>query len=472
MTGLNRLRTAYVHAPNWLRKAVSPLLAAVPERYRFGGTYVAFRKHIERSRHDADFTHGWQRDKLRSLLQAAHARAPYYSKVFEACGLTADRIGRFQPEDISRLPTLSKEYLRQSAPEEFLTVPAASLDIVSTSGSSGTPLAFHLDKDRSAKEWAFVLDAWAKIGFSARNTRAVFRGLHLTNVDETPWEYEPALGELRLSPFHLNDRWMAVYCDLIKRYGATYLHGYPSALSIFANYVKRNGRQDIASLISGIICASEATFPHQRQLLEEVFGTDAILSFYGMSEKVAFGSEVPGSPGVFEMEPLYGITELLDDHDRPISTQGEKGRIVATGLLFKGMPFIRYDTGDMAELVEPASPANCFRLKLRNIGSRWGQEFLVGNDGRLISMTAINIHSPAYSRMAGFQFHQEVPGEASLKAVLAPGCTEADLVPFIAEISEKIGSSLKFNIEIVDALPANTRGKSKFIDQKIDLSGL
>jgi len=459
-----------VQAPPSVRRFLSPILSTIPVRFRFGRDYVTYRKYIDRSRRDLDFVAAWRRDRLRIIVEAATTKAPHYRWIAKRIGLDPSSISTLDITDLAQFPILTKEELRGNV-AEFLTRPAKTLDHVSTSGSSGSPLSFYLDKDRSTKEWAFVQDSWSKIGFEPRHIRAVFRGIHLNNVDEKPWEFEPALGELRLSPFHLTDRWMQEYCNLILRYNASFIHGYPSAISIFSNYVLRNGRQDIADCITGIIGASEAFFAHQRQQIAQAFPKARITSFYGMSEKVLFGSEVPDSPSVFEMEPIYGIAELVDDHGHTVNRPGKRGRIIGTGLLFQGMPLIRYDTGDEAELVEPASRKNFFRMSVKDLTSRWGQEFLVGSHGELISMTAINIHSPAYINMSSFQFHQTMPGKATLKVIAAPGCTVEDIAPFIDEISAKIGASMVFEIAIVDRLNQNSRGKSKFIDQKLDLLG-
>jgi hypothetical protein len=41
---------------------------------------------------------------------------------------------------------------------------------------------------------------------------------------------------------------------------------------------------------------------------------------------------------------------------------------------------------------------------------------------------------------------------------------------FIAEISAKIGASMHFEIAVVEQLAHNTRGKIRFIDQRLDLA--
>lgn len=465
MSILNRLRTAYVQMPGPARRLISPALAMVPVRYRYGRTYAEYRDHIARAKTDVDFVARWQTERLRGVMRAA-ARTRHYSEVFRGLGLAKGDLDNFTVADLRQLPILTKDQLRED-PTAFLSVPESQLDTVSTGGSSGRPLSFYLDKDRSAKEWAFVLDAWSSIGFKAGMKRALLRGIHIDNVDEQPWEFEPALDELRLSPFHLTAKWMDKYCDLIVENGIRYLHGYPSGLSILATHVMRRGRKDVSRQIDGVICASEQLHDHQRALLAQAYDTGNILSFYGLSEKVLFAVEQLGTGGRFAFEPLYGIVELVDPAGVPITEPGRKGHLVGTGLLLTGMPLIRYDTNDGAHLVAQAEPGNGYRAVMSKIAGRWTQEFLVGSGGELISMTAVNIHSPAYSTMQAFQFFQAEPGRVLLRVVLAPGRTLADVAPFIDEVSRKVGKSVTFDIIEVDRLVQSERGKIKFIDQKL-----
>jgi phenylacetate-CoA ligase len=467
----DRARTAFIRSPASLRRVAGPLLAMAPPELVFGSSYREQRRLIARSRIDACFTREWQTRRLRELLTRAVRRAPYYARLARELALTEADLAAFEIEQLARFPILTRAQLR-APPAEFTTEPLARLEMVTTGGSSGAPLVFYLDRSRSPREWAFVLDAWSRIGFSPREVRAVFRGVHLRHVDRTPWEYNSALRELRLSPFHLTDEWMARYCALMERHRVSFLHGYPSALAIFAAYVLRSGREDLARRIRGVIAISERLFAHQRALIAHAFPGAALTSTYALGERVAFGSEVAGSADLYRMEPLHGLTELLDARGRPIEQPGEEGRIVSTGLLIGGTAFVRYDTGDLARLVEAPAAANGYRLCVSGIRGRRAQEFLVGSDRQLISMTAINIHSPAYAKMRAFQFLQTVPGRAVLKVLPAAGCTLEDIRPFVREISRKIGRSMTFEIEFVDAIESSIRGKRNFIDQRLDLDAV
>uniref|UniRef100_UPI002629E174 hypothetical protein n=1 Tax=uncultured Thermanaerothrix sp. TaxID=1195149 RepID=UPI002629E174 len=457
----------YVKSPAWMRKSLSGPLSLLPIEFVYGATYRQYRSAIARSESEPEFVRDFQLCSLRQIIRDCIEKSEFYRERFrETFGGLPD-VEDFSLADLERLPVLTRDEVRYEV-ERLLVVHPSQADVVSTSGSSGTPLRFYLDKDRSVKEWAFITHIWGRIGYHPYHRRAVLRGVFIPNVDSRPWEYDAALRELRLSPFHLTPEIMDKYLQLIQKYRIHFIHGYPSAITILASHALRTGWRPPEHLL-GILPISESLFPYQRALMQQAFGQVAIMPFYGLSEKVAIAGEVPGAPDLYEFEPLYGITELVNDLGQPIKTAGIRGRIISTGLLSRAMPLIRYDTGDMGTLVQAPSSENCFRLRVRNIHSRWNQEFLVSNKGALISIAAINIHSPVYACIKEFQFYQDTPGLAVVRVVPMPGYRYEDIQPFLKEIQEKVGRGLVLRLELVEALPMNPRGKRSFIEQRLDI---
>ncbi len=421
-------------------------------------------KMIEISENDADFVLAFQKKSLEKMIESCLSVNSYYSETFRMT--LADR--GFGIEDLKKLPILDKEDVRR-ATEQFLVRPRSELDEVSTSGSSGRPLKFYLDRDRSPKELAFVHHIWSRIGFRPdKHRRAVLRGVFLPNVDMKPWEYDPALNELRLSPFHLVPETMELYLRLIEEYKINFIHGYPSAITLLFNFAKSKSWRLPASLI-GILPISEVLFEYQRSIILQDFPGIKILSFYGQSEKVAIAGELADSSNVFEFEPLYGVAELVDENGGQVQVPGSRGRVIATGMLSWGMPFFRYDTGDTAELVEPGSRENCYRMRVREIRSRRAHEYIVGYNGALISFSAINLHSEYFADIQQFQLYQEEEGRVTIKVVAYPGQNLAKIRNFVGEIQSKVGNNVHFSLQVVDFLPPNPRGKRHFIEQKLPL---
>lgn len=471
MSFIDLMRTKYKSLPMPARRLVAAIVFLAPDRLKYGKRYSQTLQTISDTSGNARAAAGYVQERLRSVVSICAEKSSYYHPQLSRCGLTTSSDGNFDFAKFSELPILDKDLVRENL-ETIATIPLENLDMVTTSGSSGVPMKFYLDKTRSVVEWAFLVNAWSEIGFRPSMKRAALRGFEISNVDAKPWEYEPGLKELRLSPFHMNDHWLEKYVSLIEDYGIEFLHGYPSAIEILSKYVLKSGLTRFANRIKGAILTSEAVYAHQAEIIKTAFPNIKLLSFYGQSEKVLFATSSPDDIMEFRFNSAYGFPELVDNSGLPITKAGQRGRIVGTGLQFTGLPFLRYDTGDVADLVEPATAENGYQLRVRNITPRRGQEHLVGKNNELISIAALNLHSDAYNAVDQFVIEQTLAGEATIKCVLAAGKTEEDAQKFAAEFGRKTKGSLIFNLIIQDDIPAGARGKRHWLRQSLNLSEL
>lgn len=469
MSVLDIARGAYVRSPKVLRDAVSPVLALLPVSLKYGRGYEAWRSAIARSHTDPAFTQETRLAAFRALLAKAYTGSPFWrGRIAQALGPRPD-LARIDFDTLTALPVLTKADLR-AAGETALAQPAATLDRASTSGSSGQPFLFWLDRDRSPREFAFVNDVWSRTGYREGDARCVLRGLLMANIDRRPFEWEGGLRELRCSPFAMTDARMDLYLDEIDKRGIQYLHGYPSAIEILCLHIWRQGRQP-KSPIRGVFPISEPLYGYQRDVIRTALPQAAIAPFYGLSERVLFASEVDGEEDVYAFEPLYGHAELVDERGAPVTQPGMSGRIVGTGFLSTGMPFIRYETGDTAELVAAPSEANAWRLCVRAITPRRQPEFLVGAEGnRIVTPTIVPVHPDKFFGVSEFQFYQDTPGRCVIKVVPASGCGAPEARLFLDEIQTRVGASVRFELDLVSELAGNARGKRPFIDQRLDLA--
>jgi phenylacetate-CoA ligase len=467
---LDIARGAYSRLPPQTRSTLASFLRFVPENLKWGSSYREWRELLTAARNDPGIVREHQDRARLGMVTAATRQSLYYRALFE------DTFGAgFEPEHLlddanwSRIPVLTSASVVAHA-RDMCTRPPEELDTGSTGGSSGKPVKFYLDRNRSPIEYAFVHDAWSRAGFRAGDPRCVFRGVELSNNDETHMQYDPALAELRCSVFHLTDPTMRGYYDEIVDRGIRFIHGYPSAIAIFAAYLVRAGLAPL-SQITGVFLTSERFGADQCDIVRQAFDRATLVPFYGLSEKVAFACAQPDDPDVFAFDPLYGYTELLDENDAPVATPGASGRVISTGLLFPGMPFIRYDTGDSAELVALPNAANGYRLTVRGVTPKHGTEYLMGRSGALIAIKGIisNLQGTAYG-IREYQFYQDTPGKAVVRLVpLSAGAS--DFSSYRDLLNRKLAGELRMVVEIVDHIATTPRGKRKFIDQRLDLAG-
>lgn len=465
---LDVARGAYAKLPYGARARLGLALRFVPARFRYGATYQRWRETLAKMRNDPAGIKQMQDAARIAVVREAYDKSPLYrERLTAALGADFDPASVLDPKVWARIPLLSPDTVAETR-EQLCTRPSRELDNGSTGGTSGKPVRFFLDRGRSPIEYAFVFDAWARAGYRAGDWRAVFRGVEVTGATI---ERDPALAELRFSIFNLTDEMMAQFEEAITKDGISFLHGYPSAIGMFASYLVRSGKGPMKG-IRAVFLMGERLYPNYRAAIEAAFPDARITPFFGLSEKCAFATEVEAQPDVYDFEPLYGFTELLDSDNCPVTMPGQRGRLVATGLLFKGMPFIRYDTRDEATLIAPPSAANGWRLRVERIVPRRGHEFLVSRDGKLIPILALVVFGDEMNAISEFQFVQDTPGKALIKIVRRAGTPADDALRFLELLRRKSANQIDITHEYVDALPTSPRAKRRFIDQRLDVSAI
>jgi phenylacetate-CoA ligase len=468
MSLMDIARGAYVRSPTIVRRSLAPLVSLIPTRTKFGPVYQGWRQRIAAAAADPALSDAEHRAALRALLRKAHDHSPFYRNLLDkALGAGFD-YESFEPADLARLPVLSKADLREAG-DDVLTVPRNKVDTGDTSGSNGErPFRFYLDRDRSAREMAFVYSGWGRVGFTEKDAKVVLRGFGLDPRGQYIHEWEPALKELRLSVFPMSRADVQIYLDLIDERGIRYLYGYPSAIELLCRHMCRIGRVPKLPLL-GIMPISEPVYAHQRRAIAAALGNVPIANFYGLSEKMAFAIE--NDDLTYTFEPLYGATELVDDEGRPITEVGKEGRIVGTGFLSTSMPFIRYDTEDRATLVEAASPANGQRLRVGQIIPRRKPDFLISASGGRVVTIDFTPENPRYFQgIEEYQFFQDTPGKCTIRYIPSEDGTPEDALRVANDLNRRTHGGIQFDVVQVKQLAGGRAGKRAFIDQRLDIS--
>ncbi|NQS73572.1 MAG: phenylacetate--CoA ligase family protein, partial [Methanoculleus sp.] len=97
------------------------------------------------------------------------------------------------------------------------------------------------------------------------------------------------------------------------------------------------------------------------------------------------------------------------------------------------------------------------------------QDFIVTNNHRLISMTAVNMHSDVFDNVVQFQFYQERAGEVLLRLIKKPGYNDRDTGYILGELDKKFEGDVDVTIHFVTEIPRTRRGKYQFLVQKLPL---
>jgi len=449
-----RLRVIAKKLPKPVKLTLKTAYGAIPPRLRLGRAFWETYRFLQESQWwDAARLQEYQMRELQRLLVHCYENVPYYRRVFDERGLKPSQIQ--SPSDLRQLPYLRKEQIRKE-PQAFLARNRRleRLEYRYTTGTSGQPLQFPVDTEELDREWAFAFHQWSRVGYVPGDARAEVRGQHITGPK--PYEWDPVIRVLRLSPVMKEKAVVQLYLDTIRSSGIKFLYGYPSALTHFASLVKKYGLYADLGL-AAILFASETLYPWQRVLAEEVFGCRSC-SFYGLAEHVAIAGECESSHA-YHCTPQYGITEV----------DPKTGEITATGFLNHAHPFIRYKTADIATLPTADGCPKCGRNYFPVLPDVEGrlQDFVVTPEG--VSLGACVLTFPFKQRRAigRVQIVQEAFDRVILRAAPvgddAAGPFKTELAEAHAGLQRILGEGVAIRNEMIPPEECVGQGKLRFI---------
>ena len=239
------------------------------KRKRHGADADGIRRLIAASRSwSAEDVARYQSRQLSRILAAA-SRAPYYHEAWAKIDL--QKIAAI--DHLVQLPLLPKETVRREGAR--LLVPGARPYWTQhTSGSTGTPVVVHVNRETYHLVHALLEEHERSCGVEPTDLRGTFAGRMVQPADrlEPPfWRYNAALRQLLFSAYHMTPGTLPYYVEELKRRQPAELIGYPSALATLAAYINSSGQQkSVRPRV--VVTNSETLFAWQRDAIEEAFG--------------------------------------------------------------------------------------------------------------------------------------------------------------------------------------------------------
>ncbi|MHB0875981.1 MAG: phenylacetate--CoA ligase family protein [Anaerolineae bacterium] len=411
-----------------------------------------------------------QLENLQGLVAHVYENVPYYHDKFQDLGLRPSDFNRL--EDLTKLPLLTKQEVRQNA-ERLVARNAdrSCLFLNTTGGSTDVPLSVYQNRiTRDPYEDAFRLRQWLWGGYHFGDRFANLQGNLIAprgGTDERPWwDYCTDENSLVLSVRHMSEDGMHRFVGKLRSFRPRFVCGYPSSLEVMARFLMRNGIDDVHP--KAAFCESETLYPQQRSLIEAHFHCP-LYSAYGMTERVVDAVECEQHQG-YHVSMEYGILELVDKDGQPVTRPGEVARVVGTGFDNNCMPLIRYATDDLAERAD--GECGCGR-QLALIGDFRGRvrEFVVLRSGQLVPLPVLFAgHGSVWGKLRELHFIQEKPGELAIQVAAAPGVSDEEVVEGLHTVlAERLGDEVRATITFVDSVPRTQRGKMGLLDQRLPI---
>ncbi|WP_157806463.1 AMP-binding protein [Vibrio salilacus] len=402
-----------------------------------------------------------QFEMLTNVLKYSYTNTDYYNKLFDDNGFDWVNI----ESSFKELPILTKDTITSNS-ESLISkkIPRSQLVKRNTGGSTGEPLEFYSDKPAGLVDNAHHWYLYSLMGFEDGDVivgsggNDIKKELRENNIYWTKKDPNCVWGEYSFSVLYITDDNIHYYVNKLIEIRPAILRGYPSFFDKLASYILKN-KISLPFHVKGVNLTAEMCSPAQRDNIEKAFST-LVYFEYGHTE-LALYCYTQDKSYVYKSSPIYGYIEVLDDKGRDVGI-GEVGNIVVTGFNNLGMPFIRYDTGDMGELAyRNGGTVHFNKIQGRN------QDYIISKDNQKIFLTALIFgqHMTAFKNIKQWQLAQNEKGKVIINIVRGDGFTIEDELNILVNFNNVADIELSFNY--VDHIKMTNRGKHLFLVQNI-----
>ena len=385
---------------------------------------------------DPDLRQHRTTERLQALLQHATETTRFYQRFRGVSSLDL-------------FPVISKRALKENYAALFSDCyERSSLLKTATSGSYGTPLTFYLTREKKLRQHAEIIYFGRWAGFDVGLRYAL-----LSTAKAKPAWKRYLFNEVYLNPGRLDERWLSMVRQTLRRHEVQILIGQSSAVAALAQYCIMSGDAPEVLSVTGVIAFGETVPESARQSVYQAFGVH-LLSRYAARELGVLAHENPQT-GKHLLNTASYVIEILDLNSDAPAAPGYLGRVVVTDLFSYAMPLIRYDTGDLAVLATERSAVGAVPMFERLEGRQVESIFAV--DGTRISPFAIMGALRDLQQVFQYQFIQTRPTSYELRLVVQQPFTEAEIIR--PRLLHLLGAAADLRITYTDEIASLPSGK-------------
>jgi len=422
-------------------------------------------------------------ERVRRILKHAYDNVPFYKTTFAECGITPQDFHSI--EDLQKFPIVTKEDLKRNFPEgvKAQNISAERFRLDSTSGSTGAPFRFFVDKSANSVRQAArsFFNYWAGIPPASRrvwicsprsrsisSTQSATLPLTLSLVKRNIVKL--LLGPVKtyhISSFQITQKNTKDILKSIIRFNPDYIESYASVVVRLAKELEKCDLT-LPSNLKSIISTSETLLPVEKSFIENAFGC-RVVNRYGSREFTgSVAQSCPESDEGFHINTELVYLEVVGQNGKQVAP-GERGKIVITDLHNYTMPFIRYDTGDYAIWGGQCSCGRAFPI-VAKIGGR-STESLLTPSGKSISPTELGhflfVLNDYIDYIREYQAIQDKINEVEFLVVPEEKFDSSIEARLQADLKTFLGRDVNIKIKIVREIEREASGKRLIIKSYI-----
>jgi phenylacetate-CoA ligase len=391
------------------------------------------------------------RERLTRMLRTA-ARLPFYRQRLDAAGVGDDDLMmELCPEAVlEAIAPATKAELRPAGGDVLLGGRVRpEWRSSSSSGSTGEPFRVYYEP----RAWA-TLKILVKL--RARRACGTRPSDRVALLDAVPPSDSAVVTVGRVARISILQPAARVAAQLAA-FAPDTVYGLPSALLEAGQELRYRGAR---LRVKRIFTSGELLRPAVRQALADAFGAP-VYDVYGSSETKEIAWECPA--GGMHINADVVRVEVLDDANQPVPA-GVEGNLVATLLVNRAMPLLRYRVGDRGSLLaESCACGHSFPLLGVVTGRRADMLVLAG--GHRVSPYALTCAMERVGDVLRYQVTQLEPARLRVRAILDGVADRTQVAGRIRSvIRHDVAPFLETDVEFVDRLPRGPRAKFRVVE--------
>ena len=299
----------------------------------------------------------YQFSQLQKIITHAYENVEYYTNLFHENNLTP--IDFKCLDDLKKIPLLNKSILKKSF-NSLIAKNAGKYHpkLYTTSGSTGEPVKFYLDKPSNVLEFCYYYRYWKWAGYKIGDKFVELANDFFVNHEKFSgnlYHYNKLTRSLKMNTNLLSEDTALEFAECIRKFKPDFLFGVSSGIYCLALLFQQCGIDNIR--FKAVFSHADMMLDSYRELIEEIFKCN-VFDSYGHMERTV--SICQCDKGKYHFNSEYGIMEILDAEPNADGT-GVIGKVVGTSLHNFAMPFLRYEIGDYIEVPLSHQPCECGR---------------------------------------------------------------------------------------------------------------
>jgi phenylacetate-CoA ligase len=392
------------------------------------------------------------RRRLSRLLVHVARNNPFYGRRLQSAGIEwADPILQWDPyRALAALPPVSKLELRRAGPRVF---DGGNIQpdwySSASSGSTGEPF----------RVW-YEPRAWARLKYLIKLRGRIACGARPTDriaILDVMQSTRPVIG--------WGGRWARIsvlepassVAAALEAFAPNVVYGLPSALLDAGRLLQQRGRQPP---IRAVFTSGELLQSRTRENLVRAHGAP-VYDIYGTSETKEIAWECP--QGKMHLNADVVHLEAVDESGHTLPT-GSEGDLVATLLVNRAMPLLRYRTGDRGTLLAETCSCGC-AMPLMGVVTGRKADILVMQDGHRISPYALTSVIERIAGVVRYQVSQLDQARVRVRAIVDSAADQtAVTLQLQSTLRRDVAPFLDAEVQFVDRLPAGPRAKFRVVE--------